>query len=82
SGLDHSDGCEREHDEALNPDMVIIREALERYCDEVRDPRKGYMITNAKDMMEWLLKYDSSKYTTGAPEIFTGTRDALEDLGV
>jgi len=52
SGNEHSDTAG-----GVNPKAAIIRKAINRYCDEVRDPRKGYMITNAADMMEWLLEY-------------------------
>ena len=62
-GAGHSEECIDDHDDALNPDRVVIRKAIERYCEEVRDPRKGcMMITNAADMMDWLLNYDSTKY--------------------
>lgn len=81
-GEGHSADCNREHSEAVNPDKAVIRKAIERYCDEVRDPRKGYMITNAADMMGWLLNYDSAKYHEEAPEIFLGTRKALKALGL
>ncbi len=82
-GISHSDECIQEHSEAVNPDRAVIRKAIERYCQEVRDPRVGaYMITNAKDMMEWLLNYDSKKYHEEPPELFPGTRESLNKLGV
>ncbi len=79
-GMNHSGDCIQEHADAINPESGIIRKAIERYCQEVRDPRKGYMVTNAADMMEWLLNYDSTKYPDEPPEIFAGTREALSKL--
>lgn len=63
-GVGHSELCVRNHAETVNPDMAVIRKAIERYCEEVADPRKYcMMIVNAVDMMEWLLDYDSTEYT-------------------
>jgi hypothetical protein len=83
-GADHSDDCIQEHDDVVNPEKAIIRKAIEKYCEEVRDPRKAHMmIVNAKDMMEWLLNYSVAKYSEIAPpEIFPGTREALGNLGI
>lgn len=41
----------------MKNEKEIIKKALDQYCQEVRDPRKGYMITNAADMTSWLMEY-------------------------
>ena len=82
-GISHSRECIRDHDEAINPDKAVIRKAIERYCDEVRDPRAGFtMITNASDMLNWLLEYDSEEYDGEVTEVFPGTRDDLMRLRI
>ena len=62
NGYNHSEECIKEHDEAVtgvSSDQVIINKALDDYIKEVRDPSKGYMITNAKDTINWLRNYSN-----------------------
>ncbi len=82
-GVGHSEDCIREQEETENPEKAIIKRAIKRYCAEEGDPRACcMMIVNAADMLEWLLEYDGTKYADDTPEIFPGTRDALEKLSV
>jgi len=65
-GISHSHECFQELSNSIygvNSEMVIIRKAINAYCEKVGDPRERcIMIVNAADMMDWLLRYDSSKH--------------------
>lgn len=83
-GDGHSAECEQDHSEKVNPDKVVIRKAIERYCEENGNPKdRCMMIVNAADMMDWLLNYDREYFTSeDAPELFAGTREALDSLSI